>query len=1161
MRLMTSKAKDDWSREPCLPPAAAAAVQSQSSGAAVSGGAQNPALHHIATTRIVSTQDAPLLAKLEVSEPGDPLEEEADRIADQVMRTPEPGRPMVRVGAGPASLQGSCAQGAGQGEDPPDEETTIQRKATNQASTPDVSGPAMAVTRTGGEPLDAATRAFMEPRFGFDFSRVRIHSDGPAAAAAQSVNAQAYTLGTHVVFDAGRYEPGTSGGRRLLAHELTHYVQQNRTSRQILAPGVQGSEWQGAGVAHSVDGTLLRKPARTGKKGSTDKTINTIHAEPRSAEGLGYLSGEQGTVLVTLNENKLAEGTYTLVQTDQTGTKNFVEYANQDGTRVPFHWETPDKTIQTGKTVRVVIGAGGVDLERQAEAAFAAVPAYIKDQVITPGAPRLTTAEEYFGFADFARTLQERGVTKQQLILFQDRAARKSRTARPVDWANNWMEAVNEVLGPAGELEKHEVAHQKEAQQFAHEFSGLSDEAFEVYAASVSRDGDPVLRAAAETELAAGGSSLKDLEARRQSMLAWFDRILRDQTSAALDDFEGALLLARERLRHQDSLAEMRRAREAASTEELLRLKSRKHAARKARNEAAEKEKDPYTRLVRPEWKKARRALKEKTTEYKNARDAHRAALQAATGLRVTSFATFDEDRVFYKGSAADGQKVLEGYVTTRLREVGRARTVLAKDAKTIYKADIMVAFTKQRVGVQQGDPLDRLIDLKVQECADGGWWPWLLDVLSFALVFVPGGSLIVSGLQLVDTVDNEVLKELLNRVGASQEGASAANIILSGLGLKLDVVDLAKPIATVAENVLEETTTEALERVSRVDDALPAVGTHGSTGPTLVEAPSTQAVASTRPTVDAPSSPGEPHPGPSHEGGRVSRPVHGNNEISPHGVDLRGRNDNPMPERVHDPHLMRGKHGSSGPEQGTSGQGQIPQVSKPTTPLKVPSKDGPTELPIPEGGISIEERLAQGGTAPSWALTNPAECYFDTASRKYHKRATLSEVGVVTPDAQIAFDRVAGVVTDYEDLKKVMAGYGDLFEVDHLVEKRTLVVFEKHATIDPDNWESFVVPINREVASQLPGFSGYVHVDKTRLMNQLIPHGFEKLFTPQQVWDAHVKVLKDLGLSNELVRLEPMFKGLPVEFRTSFPADHFSPPNWPGVKKVGGRNGQPSVP
>jgi len=89
------------------------------------------------------------------------------------------------------------------------------------------------VLRSPGQPLDAGTRAFMEPRFGRDFSHVRIHTDVPAAASAHAVAALAYTVGQQIVFGSGQYAPTTPAGRRLLAHELAHTVQQDRFGASV----------------------------------------------------------------------------------------------------------------------------------------------------------------------------------------------------------------------------------------------------------------------------------------------------------------------------------------------------------------------------------------------------------------------------------------------------------------------------------------------------------------------------------------------------------------------------------------------------------------------------------------------------------------------------------------------------------------------------------------------------------------------------------------------------------------------------------------------------------------------------------------------------------------------------------------------------------------
>jgi hypothetical protein len=143
-----------------------------------------------------------LQTKLKVNEPGDIYEQEADRIADQILSTP--ARHAVRDA--PPRIQRFSAQSGGQLHAPP--------SVFHALNSP-------------GRPLEPALRRDMEQRFGYDFSRVRVHSGAVAEQSARDVNAQAYTVGYNIVFGAGRYAPETHHGRRLLAHELTHCIQQN----------------------------------------------------------------------------------------------------------------------------------------------------------------------------------------------------------------------------------------------------------------------------------------------------------------------------------------------------------------------------------------------------------------------------------------------------------------------------------------------------------------------------------------------------------------------------------------------------------------------------------------------------------------------------------------------------------------------------------------------------------------------------------------------------------------------------------------------------------------------------------------------------------------------------------------------------------------------
>jgi len=123
----------------------------------------------------------------------------------------------------------------------------LSRRAVLSADVNEVPSVVHDVLRTPGEPLDASTRAFMEPRFGHDFSHVRLHTDAKSAESARAVNALAYTVGNDVVFGATQYSPGTENGHRLLAHELGHVMQQQGASRAFdrqLAVGKPDTEYE-----------------------------------------------------------------------------------------------------------------------------------------------------------------------------------------------------------------------------------------------------------------------------------------------------------------------------------------------------------------------------------------------------------------------------------------------------------------------------------------------------------------------------------------------------------------------------------------------------------------------------------------------------------------------------------------------------------------------------------------------------------------------------------------------------------------------------------------------------------------------------------------------------------------------------------------------------
>jgi outer membrane protein OmpA-like peptidoglycan-associated protein len=181
--------------------------------------------------------------KLTINQPADEYEQEADRVAEQVMRMPDPlSVPQSPINSQPAGLSIQNIthypeKDIQRKEDEDEEEGIVQMKQDSPSlvagSQKGVPPSVHEVLSSPGLSLDQATRAFMEPRFGHDFSRVRVHFGPAAEQSAREVNSNAYTVGHNIVFGADRFEPGTNEGRRLIAHELVHVIQQNQRSQQV----------------------------------------------------------------------------------------------------------------------------------------------------------------------------------------------------------------------------------------------------------------------------------------------------------------------------------------------------------------------------------------------------------------------------------------------------------------------------------------------------------------------------------------------------------------------------------------------------------------------------------------------------------------------------------------------------------------------------------------------------------------------------------------------------------------------------------------------------------------------------------------------------------------------------------------------------------------
>ena len=263
--------------------------------------ATTPVPRPAAAARVGRLVTAPRVqAKLRIGAPDDAYEREADRVADRVMRMPEPAVQRTcaaceqeQVQRQPLEeeeemlqtkprLQRMCAECEEEQlrRQPVEEEEEVQAKELpGQVPALDrgLEGRLQAL-RGGGRPLAATERAFFEPRFGADFATVRLHTGGEAAQLARAVSARAFTVGREVVLGAGEYAPASAAGRRLLAHELTHVVQQSGRASAVQQAGRPAA---GPLVQRTLSCAIDHVKDECNKAGATCQTVQDSYCKKK----------------------------------------------------------------------------------------------------------------------------------------------------------------------------------------------------------------------------------------------------------------------------------------------------------------------------------------------------------------------------------------------------------------------------------------------------------------------------------------------------------------------------------------------------------------------------------------------------------------------------------------------------------------------------------------------------------------------------------------------------------------------------------------------------------------------------------------------------------------------------------------------------------------
>jgi hypothetical protein len=657
-----------------------------------------------------------LQAKLRINEPGDAFEQEADRIAEQVTTS------TARFSVDHA---------------PP----SVQRVATASNGPASTAPPSVSrALADPGRPLERGLRWRMEDRFRQDFSRVRVHAGAAAAQSARDVDAQAYTVGNDVVFGAGRFAPETVEGRKLIAHELTHVLQQS------------------AGDAH----------ARASIQRSPDKTVPKPkpHDEPRE---------------------KPQQVAFQIFFDRPLSSEEFIDLAEMTiyGRRTPGRWQgVPEHFDAKDSPVTVWVPASTV--ESEARKGIDELRPDIRDFLM-----KQRPARDYADLDSLRRAgeiLELSGITEDELLLMDYRRGQSLQQGRkidPVEWAQQLLlerQAVTqkaisnraslvEAIGRLEYLSPHEKQNLKDVREGVFGFDTIDD-------ILIYHDN---LRAA--------------------PLIQQFEFELKSITKAFLAQANAALIrIEKTYLANKNIGAEKEALRE---TIEKIRpaVSQRDEAAREETRQSA-------LSVLRLSPLKA--AFGERDTELDRARKALEEADQRfkqrskEAGLEVAGWEKFDLDAI--RGADVNVSRNHLRYF------VDSARATLIKaeeetgDIKNLYKADRMIAFTKAAIGIKDGSPMDDIIGARARQAtSDGGFWSTVWDVVTIALMFVPGniGVALRIGAGLINAAEAmDQLSEgaLLHETGLKSEAPSSLGVVLAVGGTLVDAGQLAKGVFKAGE-------------------------------------------------------------------------------------------------------------------------------------------------------------------------------------------------------------------------------------------------------------------------------------------------------------------------------------------------------------------------
>jgi hypothetical protein len=671
--------------------------------------------------------------KLAINAPGDPYEREADQVAEKVMTTPSP------------KLEGGCHCGGTcskcRAKAAATEPIRLQAKPASMGSFAEGTAPEIVheVLRSPGQPLDASTRAFMEPRFGHDFGGIRVHHDAAATESAKTIQALAYTAGDQLVFDQAAYRPDTQEGKRLLAHELAHTLQQK---------GRQPSSGMAIQRQGSAEAPREKSPAppRRRMKSLTariEERVIDIVTEDGNKERrhLTFITPDAVPGVYRVQHHPIPSWTPQMPWNTYPGAEN----------AQLFTWDGPQLDHGDPEIFKVVATVYGQEVHSVTQAMLA-LPSDMQFLLSPKGALQPRTREEEEIAYQIVKTLQERKITPTEVLQYQREHPGGQRARNYREQAEAFNEFFKEtairrearenlqtvMAASEQELEGGEAKYEKIRNALNKvplgtlpgrpaELASLLESKGDISDAAYLRAVNEWTKLFEEEVVALGNDLLLNLELqlkRDENELPAYSSQPWKQLQQGLKSVESHAEEFYASASEHSRKAAMETIGEAASISPAGRTGFRERAQQQ--RQAAKLETQIGNLIVRSVLPKLRAA---------------------------SLFQDFPFERVVHARNHEDLRYTVRVFLVSHLGAVRSAREKLNKKPETIYKLDNLLAYAKKKHSpeITTGSFYDHVIqDRGKAVAADESLLSDLLMLLSIALSLIPGVGPIVAGLRVV---------------------------------------------------------------------------------------------------------------------------------------------------------------------------------------------------------------------------------------------------------------------------------------------------------------------------------------------------------------------------------------------------------------------------